>query len=138
MSMATKKKIGDITLPLIEEGDEGFDVSVGKRGLPDVVSPVMNTLVEEMLSDGRTIVQLKPGDPFTIAQLRYWQPKGTAMCPEGKRVGVSGGANGRNISIQIKDVTEKNGDAPVEKPKSVKPKTAKVAKRRPAKRVAAQ
>ena len=47
-------------------------------------------------------VQLPDGEPFTVAQVRYWQPRGTALLPAGRRISVSGG-NGKNIRIAIVD-----------------------------------
>ena len=139
--MATKKNFGGVNVPIITEDDESFDGSVGHRGLPDVTSPVMNPLVEDMLEKGTTTLQLVPGDPFSVSQLRYWQPRGQALLPEGKHLKIAGGVNGRNISVTIEDA-EDGSVTVTEKPSSptkkvaVKKTTAK--KAAPVKKTAAK
>lgn len=146
--MATKKSYGGVSVPVITEDDDTFDESVGHRGLPDVTSPVMNPLIEDMLEKGTETIQLVPGDPFSVSQLRYWQPRGQALLPEGKHLKIAGGVNGKNISVSIEDaegsvtVTETKATekkAPVKKvavkktsPKKAAPVKKAAAKKRPA------
>ncbi len=96
----------DSQLNLIQPHDEGYDSTLGARGKPDVTSPVLNPLIQKMLEDKETEVQLPDGSPFTVAQVRYWQPRGNALLPAGKRISVAGG-NGKNIRIAIVDTKKK-------------------------------
>lgn len=130
--------MGNSKLNIIEEGDPGFDEKVGKRGLPDVVSPVMEELLDDMLAAGTTVVQLKADDPFTVSQLRYWQPKGNAYLAANDaeyRVGVSGGKDGKNISVELKSTNGSDEEAPKARKTPTKRQAPK-AKKAPAKKAA--
>jgi hypothetical protein len=93
-NMAAKKS----GLTIIKPGDSGYVEGLAQKGKPDVVSPELAPVVSKMKL-GESF-QLVEGEPFTISQLRYWQPKGSTLLPEGQRLQIAGG-NGTNIEISV-------------------------------------
>lgn len=88
------------TISVITPDDEGFDPTITvHRGRADVVTPVLDPVLEEMRENGITMFQFPDGDPFTIGQVRRWAGI-VKNRDEGIRLRVSGG-NGANIQIAI-------------------------------------
>lgn len=116
----------DQQIQLIQPHDEGYDSTLGVRGKPDVTSPILNPLIEEMLANDESEVQLPDGQPFTVAQVRYWQPRGSALLPSNKRISVAGG-NGKNIRIAIVDRKPKPREKAMPPTESVAKKARRLA-----------
>lgn len=145
-NMAAKKS----GLTIIKPGDSGYVEGLAQKGKPDVVSPELAPVVSKMKL-GESF-QLVEGEPFTISQLRYWQPKGNALLPEGQRLQIAGG-NGTNIEISVVEDDGKprgraasgTGEAkpaakaaPVKKAAPRKVKSTAGAVKKPAKKAAAK
>ena len=88
------------SINVITPDDEGFDPTITvHRGRADVVTPVLDPVLEEMRQNGTALFQFPDGDPFTIGQVRRWAGIVKSR-DEGFRLRVSGG-NGNNIQIAI-------------------------------------
>jgi len=89
---------------VMRRGDEGFIERTSNRGRPDTVSPVMNPVLVQMLEeleDGECEIQLVPGDPFTVNQIRNWSYKGMVLIPDDMDLVISGGNDGQNIGVKL-------------------------------------
>lgn len=98
---------GDVKVLL--PGQEGYNDQLVKRGKVDHVSPVMDPILKQVIESGEDQFQMVTGDPFGVNQIRNWSYKAVALpfFPEGKKLSISGGFDGKNIGIKIVDVKEK-------------------------------
>lgn len=115
----------------IKPGQKGYkEIQTHHKGKPDVVSPEMNPIIEEMEKNGETTRQLIEGDPFTISQIRYWAPRGSAVLPEGKRIRV--GSHDEDGVINITIVEDKRAALQGNGEKATAKATKKRAPKKPA------
>jgi len=90
-------------LKLFFEGDDEFEPDVGRRGRQDVVSPVLDEVLQQLMSGDLDRVQFKP-DVYTINQVRAWAAKRNKEL-DGVRVRVSGGGD-KNIQLMLVPTSE--------------------------------
>ena len=100
---------GSDALTVLRPGDTGFVERLVVRGRTDQVSPVLNPVLQQMINDGETEMQLLAGKPFTVNQVRNWSYKAITLLPTGKRLAISGGTEGKNIGVTIVDRKAKKG-----------------------------
>lgn len=88
-------------IEVILPGDDGYMASVSGRGKPDVVSPVLDPVLDKVVESGINEFQLPAEGQFTVLQVRHWATKQPTRI--GLALSVSGGTNGKNIHVKVKD-----------------------------------
>lgn len=97
-------------LGIIRPGDESFQ----QRTSRDKISPVLDPLLQRMIDgEEEATIQLVPGEPFSVAQIRNWYSQtrqdGTSVRDtleqeNGKRLKIGGGDDeNTNIKLTLED-----------------------------------
>lgn len=123
-------------------GDKGYEkLKTNRMGKPDVVSPELDPLLEELLKSDATSMQFTEGDPFTEAQFRYWAQRlpEKGIVPEDKHVRISCSKDQGLVEVSIHDKTPARAKAETKGKSTAKPAAKKAAaKKAPAKKAAAK